>query len=77
MEVTSRAVRWGLWSVLAGLIGYVLYGLGAPGSLWVRTALGAWTALVVAMIFGVVPVLVGFRTLDLDLFRRERNPNRK
>jgi beta-N-acetylhexosaminidase len=77
MDVTSRAVRWGLWSVLAGLIGYVLYGLGAPGSLWVRTALGAWTALVVAMIFGVVPVLVGFRILDWDPFRGERNPNRK
>ena len=67
MDATSRAVRWGLWSVLAGLIGYVLYGLRAPGSLWARTALGAWTALVVAMIFGVVPVLVGFRILDLSL----------
>jgi beta-N-acetylhexosaminidase len=77
MDAASRAVRWGLWSVLAGLIGYVLYGLRAPGSLWARTAWGAWTALVVAMIFGVVPVLVGFRTLDSSLFRGERNLNRK
>jgi hypothetical protein len=76
-DATSRAVRWGLWSVLTGLIGYVLYGLRAPGSLVIRAALGAWAALVVAMIFGVVPVLVGFRTLDLSLFRRERNLNRK
>ncbi len=77
MDATSRAVRWGLWSVLAGLIGYVLYGLRAPGSLWARTALGAWATLVVAMIFGVVPVLIGFRILGLSLLRGERNPNRK
>jgi len=76
-DATSRAVRWGLWSVLAGLIGYVLYGLRAPGSLVIRAALGAWAALVVATIFGVVPVLVGSRILDWALFRGERNLNRK
>ena len=77
MEVMSRAVRWGLWSVFAGLVGYVLYGLRAPGSLWIRTALGPWTALIVAMIFGIVPVLIGFRVLDLRLLKRVQSLTRR
>jgi beta-N-acetylhexosaminidase len=77
IEVTSRAVRWGLWSVFAGLVGYVLYGLRAPGSLWIRTALGAWTALIVAMIFGIVPVVIGFRVLDLHLLKKVRGLARR
>jgi beta-N-acetylhexosaminidase len=77
MEVTSRAVRWGLWSMFAGLVGYVLYGLRAPGSLWIRAALGSWSALIVAMVFGIVPMLVGFRILDSRLLKRVRNLNRR
>jgi beta-N-acetylhexosaminidase len=63
----SRAVRCGLWSVLTGLTGYVLYGMDAPGSDLVRTRLGAWAALPVAVIFGMIPVLIALiRSRILD-----------
>jgi hypothetical protein len=55
-DAIARAVRWGLWSIAAGLIGYILYGLGAPGSRLVRSVLGAWSALGVALVFGATPM---------------------
>jgi len=59
-ETISKAMRLGLWSVLAGLGGYVLYGLGAPGSDLVRAALGTLSAPAVVMAFGAVPVIADF-----------------
>jgi beta-N-acetylhexosaminidase len=56
-DTLARAVRWALWSVIAGLAGYVLYGMGAPGSALARAAFGAWTALIVVVIFGAIPLL--------------------
>ncbi len=53
----SRAVRWGLWGVLAGLVGYILYGMGVPGSEALRAALGVWAALAVVLVFGALPLL--------------------
>jgi hypothetical protein len=60
-DALARAGRVGLWSVLTGLMGYVLYGVGAPGSDLVRAALGAWSALLVAVICGAIPVIAGLR----------------
>jgi hypothetical protein len=56
-DAISRAAQWGLWSVVAGLIGYVLYGIGAPGADLARTLFGGWAALLVALICGAIPVL--------------------
>ena len=60
-DALARAVRWALWSAVAGLAGYVLYGMGAPGSAIARAAFGAWTALIVVVIFGAIPLLWGLR----------------
>jgi beta-N-acetylhexosaminidase len=57
-DVVSRALQGGLWSVIAGLTGYVLYGLGAPGCEWVRATFGEWAALFVVVVFGAIPVLI-------------------
>ena len=63
--IGTSHVLWGLWSVVAGLIGYVLYGIGAPGADLARTLFGGWAALLVALICGAIPVLARFRTADL------------
>jgi hypothetical protein len=68
-EAISRAVQCGLWSVLAGLTGYVLYGMGAPGSDLVRTRLGVWAALSVAVVFGMIPVLIVLIRFQISGFR--------
>jgi hypothetical protein len=71
-DAVADSLRWGLWSMVAGLIGYVLYGAGA-GSAVVRSAFGAIAALMVVLIFGAIPVLIGFRISDSRL----RSANRK
>jgi hypothetical protein len=74
-DTLARAVRWALWSVVAGLAGYVLYGMGAPGSAVVRATFGIWTALIVVVIFGAIPLVWGFRISREAL--RFRSANRK
>ncbi len=71
-DVIAESLRWALWSVLAGLIGYVLYGAGL-GSAVARSAFGALAALMVVLIYGAVPVIIGFRMSDPRL----RGGNRK
>jgi NhaP-type Na+/H+ or K+/H+ antiporter len=71
-DAITQSLQWGLWSIVAGLIGYVLYGAGLPGSALARSTFGAWTALAVALIFGVIPMIVGWR-VGLGL----RTANRK
>ena len=72
-DTLARAVRWALWTVVAGLAGYVLYGMGVPGSAMARAIFGAWTALVVVVIFGAIPMAWGFRISDFGF----RTPNGK
>jgi len=69
IDVIAHSLRWALWSVMAGLIGYVLYGAGL-GSAPIKSVFGAWAALMVVLICGAVPVLIGLRGRDLgDLLR--------
>lgn len=75
LDTLARAVRWALWSVVAGLAGYVLYGMGVPGSAIVRATFGAWTALIVVVIFGAIPMVWGFRISREAL--RFRSANRR
>jgi hypothetical protein len=60
-DAIARSLQWGLWSAVAGLIGYVLYGAGLLGSVITRTAFGNWAALVVALVFGAIPMAIGWR----------------
>ena len=75
LDTLARAVRWALWSVVAGLAGYVLYGMGVPGSAIVRATFGTWTALFVVVIFGAIPMVWGFRLSREAL--RFRSANRR
>ena len=77
MDVTSRAVRWGLWSVLAGLIGYVLYGLGAPGQPVGTNGIGGMDRVGRGDDFRSCPGAGWISDSGLGPFRGERNPNRK
>jgi len=60
---------------VAGLVGYILYGMGAPGSAVMRATFGIWTALIVVVICGAVPLAWGFRVSREAL--RFRSANRK
>jgi len=72
-DVLARAGQVGLWSVLAGLAGYVLYGVGAPGADLARAVFGGWAALLVAVVCGAVPVIVEFRISDFKSQSANRN----
>ena len=71
-DVVVHSLRWALWSVMAGLIGYVLYGAGL-GSATIKSAFGAWAALMVVLIWGAVPVLMGLWRRDFGGFTRAAN----
>jgi beta-N-acetylhexosaminidase len=51
----SAALRTGLWAAIGGLMAYVLFDLGVPGSDWLRSMFGAGAALIVALIGGAIP----------------------
>ena len=53
----ALALRSGLWAVVGGLIAYVLFGLGLPGSEWLRSTFGVWAALLVAIVGGAIPLI--------------------
>ena len=71
-DILTHSLQWGLTSVLAGLIGYVLYGAGL-GSAPIKSAFGAWATLIVVVICGAIPVIVSWRMPDL----KWRQANRK
>jgi len=52
----TRALSASLWCVIGGLIGYVYFTLGLPGSDLLRVAVGSWGALVMVLLGGVVPL---------------------
>jgi beta-N-acetylhexosaminidase len=68
-DVITHSLRWGLWSVMAGLIGYVLFGAGL-GSAPIKSAFGVLAALVVVLIWGAVPLLLRWWRGDLGGFAR-------
>jgi beta-N-acetylhexosaminidase len=54
----SRALRVALYSVAAGLVVYIAYGLRVPGSSWLRELSGVWAAGLVAFLGGAIPLIV-------------------
>ncbi len=57
----SDALGVALWTVIGGLIGYVYFSLGLPGSDLLRSILGGWAALLMALLGGMVPLLYRLR----------------
>ena len=62
-QALSRGIRAFLWALVWGLVGYNLYGLGVPGTDWVREVASEWGVILVCLVFGSVPV-------GLTLWRR-------
>lgn len=54
------AARWALWCVMAGLTGYVLYGLGLPGVNQLDSIGSAWAALIVSVVSALMPLVVAW-----------------
>jgi beta-N-acetylhexosaminidase len=57
----TRALRASLWCAIGGLLGYVYFTLGLPGSEVLRSALGSWGALVMVVIGGGLPLMFWLR----------------
>jgi predicted membrane-bound mannosyltransferase len=57
----TRALRASLYCASGGLIGYMYFTLGLPGSEALRVAVGSWGALVLALVGGVLPLLYWLR----------------
>jgi beta-N-acetylhexosaminidase len=52
----SRRLRFFLWSVMGGLIGYSLYGLNLPGARLFRQLSQNWGALLMCLFFSLLPL---------------------
>jgi hypothetical protein len=57
----ARALRVGLWCAVGGLIGYVYFSLGLPGSDILRAGLSNWAVLLIVLVSGSVPLLYWLR----------------
>ncbi|CAG0929877.1 Beta-hexosaminidase [Thermoflexales bacterium] len=57
----ARALRAGLWCALGGLIGYVYFSLGLPGSELFRSILSGWAALLFVGVGGLLPLAYWLR----------------
>jgi hypothetical protein len=57
----ADALRAGLWCAIGGLIGYVYFTLGLPGSEALRTLLSSWGAVVIVMLGGMLPLMYWLR----------------
>jgi hypothetical protein len=57
----ARALRAGLWCAIGGLIGYVYFTLGLPGSDLLRALLSSWSALLIVLLGGMLPLLYWLR----------------
>jgi hypothetical protein len=57
----TYALRASLWCVIGGLIGYVYFMLGLPGSDVLRAAVGSWGALLTVLLGGVAPLAYWLR----------------
>jgi beta-N-acetylhexosaminidase len=57
----SRALRVGLWCAVGGLIGYVYFTLGLPGSDLLRALLSSWGALLIVVLGGMLPLVYWLR----------------
>jgi hypothetical protein len=57
----SHALRVGLWCAIGGLIGYVYFTLGLPGSDLLRALLSSWGALLIVVLSGMLPMVYWLR----------------
>jgi hypothetical protein len=58
----SQAIRLALWSLICGLAGYLLYGLGLPGTGFLAEIPAGLRGLVIGFAFGLLPLaLVAFK----------------
>ena len=57
----SHALRAGLWCAVGGLIGYVYFTLGLPGSDLLRALLSSWGALLIVVLGGMLPMVYWLR----------------
>ncbi len=57
----AHALRVGLWCAIGGLIGYVYFTLGLPGSDLLRALLSSWGALLIALLGGILPMVYWLR----------------
>jgi len=57
----SNALRTALWTVSGGLLGYVYFSLGLPGSEVLRAAFSSWAPLLIALLGGAIPLLYQLR----------------
>ncbi len=57
----ARALRVGLWCATGGLIGYVYFSLGLPGSDLLRAILSGWAALLFVALGGMLPLAYWLR----------------
>ena len=52
----SQRLRFFLWSVVGGLIGYSFYGLDLPGARLFRQLSPNWGAILMCLLFSVLPL---------------------
>jgi beta-N-acetylhexosaminidase len=57
----SHALRVGLWCAIGGLLGYVYFTLGLPGSDLLRALLSSWGALLIVVLGGMLPMVYWLR----------------
>ena len=57
----GRALRAGLWTAAGGLLGYVYFSLGGPGSAGLRVTFDSWAALAMTLLGGALPMLYWLR----------------
>jgi hypothetical protein len=57
----AQALRVGLWCAIGGLIGYVYFTLGLPGSDLLRALLSSWGALLIVLLGGMLPMMYWLR----------------
>jgi beta-N-acetylhexosaminidase len=57
----ADALRAGLWCAIGGLIGYVYFTLGLPGSEVLRTLLSSWGVVLIVILGGMPPLVYWLR----------------
>jgi beta-N-acetylhexosaminidase len=57
----TYALRASLWCAIGGLMGYMYFTLGLPGSEVLRAAVGSWGALLMVLLGGVGPLVYWLR----------------
>jgi hypothetical protein len=70
---TVVGMRLGLWVWMLGMVGYILYGLGALEVLKVRERVGAWGALLTSVVSGLLPMIIYTAVVNLVRQLRSRD----